>query len=115
MMTLLKVAADGQEHHVREAINILANQFGLTEEERKQLLPSAVQRIFDTRLRWARTYLRKAGLIEYPKRGYFKVTERGQNVVAQKLPRIDVAFLKQYPEFIGFFGSKSPERMLTTQ
>jgi restriction endonuclease Mrr len=38
MMTLLKVAADGQEHHVREAINILANQFGLTEEERKQLL-----------------------------------------------------------------------------
>jgi hypothetical protein len=43
------------------------------------------------------------------------VTERGQNVVAQKLPRIDVAFLKQYPEFIEFFGSKSPERMLTTQ
>lgn len=106
MMPLLKVAADGQEHHVIDAINILADQFGLTEEERKQLLPSGVQRIFDNRVRWARTYLRKAGLIEYPKRGYFKVTGRGQNVVAQKLPRIDVGFLKQYPEFVEFFAGK---------
>lgn len=106
MMPLLKVAADGQEHHVIDAINVLANQFALTEDERKQLLPSGVQRIFDNRVRWARTYLRKAGLIEYPKRGYFKVTGRGQSVLAQKLPRIDVRFLKQYPEFVEFFGAK---------
>lgn len=108
MMPLLKVAADGQEHHVIDAINVLANQFGLTEEERKQLLPSGVQRIFDNRVRWARTYLRKAGLIEFPKRGYFKVTKRGQNVLAQRLPKIDVTFLKQYPEFVEFFSAKKP-------
>jgi restriction system protein len=33
MLPLLKVAADGQEHHIRAAINQLAEQFHLTEEE----------------------------------------------------------------------------------
>ncbi len=98
MLPLLKVAADGKEHHIQDATNALADQFGLTEEERKELLPSGVDRVFRKRIGWARTYLKKAGLIEYPKRGYFRVTERGQSIIAKKLPRIDVAFLKQYPE-----------------
>ncbi|PYX40181.1 MAG: hypothetical protein DMG83_27115 [Acidobacteria bacterium] len=101
MLPLLNIAADGKEHHIRDAINNLAGQFGLTEEERKELLPSGVDRIFDNRIGWARTYLKKAGLIEYTKRGYFRATDRGKSIVAQKLPRIDVAFLKQYPEFVG--------------
>ena len=108
MLPLLNVAADAKEHYIRDAINTLADQFKLTEEEKKELLPSGVDRIFDNRIGWARTYLKKAGLIEYPKRGYFRITERGQNVVRQKLPRIDVAFLKQYPEFVEFFAAKKP-------
>ena len=78
MLPLLKFAADGKEHHIRDTINFLVEQFKLTEEQRKELLPSGVDRIFDNRIGWARTYLKKAGLIAYPKRGYFKVTERGQ-------------------------------------
>src|SRR5437870_11416148 len=105
MLPLLKLAADGKEHHIRDAINALADQFGLTEEERKELLPSGVDRVFRNRIGWARTYLKKAGLIEYPKRGYFRVTERGQAVIARRLPRIDVAFLKQYPEFLEFYAA----------
>lgn len=108
MLPLLNFAGDGKEHHIRDAINTLADQFKLTEEERKELLPSGVDRIFDNRIGWARTYLKKAGLIEYPKRGYFKITERGQRIIARKLPRIDVAFLKQYPEFVEFFAPKKP-------
>jgi len=106
MLPLLNLAADAKDHHVRDAINALANQFKLTEEERKELLPSGVDRVFDNRIGWARTYLKKAGLIEYPKRGYFRITERGQRIIAQKPPRIDVAFLKQYPEFLDFFAAK---------
>src|SRR5437870_1145619 len=108
MLPLLKVAADGKEHHIRDAIDTLGNQFGLTEQERKELLPSGVDRIFDNRIGWARTYLKKSGLIEYPKRGYFKATERGQNIIAKKVPQIDVAFLKQYPEFVEFWAAKKP-------
>jgi restriction system protein len=106
MLPLLNIAADGQEHHIRDAINTLAAQFKLTEEERKELLPSGVDRVFDNRIGWARTYLKKAGLIEYPKRGYFRATERGQRIIDQKVPRIDVVFLKQYPEFLEFFAAK---------
>jgi restriction system protein len=108
MLPLLKVAADGKEHHIQDATNALADQFALTEEERKELLPSGVDRVFRNRIGWARTYLKKAGLIDYPKRGFFKVTERGQKVLAQNNAKIDVRFLKQFPEFIEFYAAKKP-------
>ena len=101
MLPLLKVAADGADHHIRAAINQLAEQFGLTEEERKELLPSGVDGVFDNRVGWARTYLKKAGLIEYPKRGFFHITDRGKAVVGNAPAKIDVAFLRQYPELVG--------------
>jgi restriction system protein len=102
MLPLLTVAADGQDHHIRPAINQLADQFGLTDEERKELLPSGVDGVFDNRVGWARTYLKKAVLIKYPKRGFFRITDRGKSVVAQHPARINVAFLRQYPEFVEF-------------
>jgi len=108
MLPLLKLAADGKEHHIRDAINALGNQFGLTEQERKELLPSGVDRVFNNRIGWARTYLKKAGLIDYPKRGYFKATERGLKLISQNVSRVDVAFLKQYPEFVEFWSAKKP-------
>jgi restriction system protein len=85
---------------------MVASQFGLTEEERKELLPSGVDRVFDNRIGSARTYLKKAGLIDYPKRGYFKATEPGLKLVSQNIHRIDVSFLKQYPEFVEFYTTK---------
>ena len=106
MLPLLKVAADGEEHHIRAAINQLASQFGLTEEERKELLPSGVDGVFDNRVGWARTYLKKAGLIEYPKRGYFRITERGKSVLKAHPAKIDVRYLRQYPEFVEFQAPK---------
>ncbi len=60
MLPLLKTAADGKEHKKKEVLNDLAKHFGLTEEERKELLPSGNQEIFDNRVGWARTYLKKA-------------------------------------------------------
>ena len=77
MLPLLRVGADGQEHSLREAIESLANEFGLSDEERKELLPSGGQATFDNRVGWARTYMKKAGLLESPRRGYFRITDRG--------------------------------------
>ena len=76
MLPLLRYAADGQEHSVREAIEALADEFHLTDEERKELLPSGGQATFDNRVGWARTYMKKAGLLESPRRSYFKITGR---------------------------------------
>jgi len=62
MLPLLKYLGDGNEHHIRETIEALAQQFGLTPEERKDILPSGQQFTFDNRVGWARTYMKKAGL-----------------------------------------------------
>ncbi|MGZ7344784.1 winged helix-turn-helix domain-containing protein, partial [Streptococcus pyogenes] len=66
MRPLLEVAkaANGQEIRLRDAINALADYFGLSEEEREEKLPSGKQTVIDSRVGWARTYLSKAGLIE---------------------------------------------------
>lgn len=104
-MPLLRVAADEKEHSLREAIELLADEFNLSEEDRKELLPSGKQAKFDNRVSWARTYMKKAGLLEFPKRGYLKITTRGLDTLKQEKV-IDVKFLEQYPEFIDFHKGK---------
>lgn len=91
MLPLLKVAADGQPHHIREATNTLAAKFALSADERKELLPSGTDSVFDNRVGWTRTYRKKANLIEYPKRGFIQITERGKTVLAKQPKKIDVA------------------------
>lgn len=102
MLPLLKFTGDGEEHSRREAIEALADEFSLTDEERKELLPSGRQAIFNNRVGWARTYMTKAGLLESTKRGYFQITERGLDVLKQNPPEINNAFLRQFPEFVEF-------------
>ena len=109
MLPLLKYALDGQEHSMREAIGALADQFNLSEDERKELLPSGQQPLFDNRVGWAKTYLKKAGLLAAPKRGYFEITEQGINVARQSRKEIDVQFLSQFPSFINFKSSKKQD------
>lgn len=115
MLPLLKYALDGQEHSMREAIGALGDQFNLSEDERKELLPSGQQPLFDNRVGWARTYLKKAGLLAAPKRGYFQITEQGINVARQSLKDIDVQFLSQFPDFINFKSSKKQDDNITME
>src|SRR3972149_12039599 len=90
MLPLLAFAGDQEEHSLRETIDNLAWHFGLSEEEQKQLLPSGLQTIFDNRVGWARTYMKKAALLESTRRGYFRITNRGQEVLKTGRPSIDV-------------------------
>jgi restriction system protein len=102
MLPLLKFLADEREHALREAIEKLSEAFELSEDEKKELLPSGRQAIFDNRVGWARTYMKKAGLIESTRRGYFKITPRGTEALKQNPSEINVKFLEQFPEFIEF-------------
>ncbi len=102
MLPFLQHLADGSEHSLRDTEEALAEHFDLTPAERAELLPSGQQGIFKNRIGWARTYLKKAGLIEAPKRAVFRITERGLQTVASNPHRIDVKFLEQWPEFIEF-------------
>lgn len=100
MLPILQIAGDGQEHTVGEATEIIAAHFGVTEAERKELLPSGIQFRLDNRISWARSYLKQAGLLDSPGRGRFLITQRGIQVLKSNPNRIDIAFLKQFPEFL---------------
>lgn len=106
MLPVLKLAENG-EVATRDAISILTDQFELTEEEREQLLPSGRQRTFENRVNWAKSYLKKAGLLTYPRRGTFAATETGRKIIGKKPDRIDNTFLMQFPGFQEFQGRKS--------
>ena len=81
----------------------MGNEFNLSEEEREELLPSGKQKILHNRIGWARTYLKKAGLLKIVRRGVFIITEAGLNVLEDpQVSSIDNAFLMKYEEFREF-------------
>lgn len=84
MLPLLKLVSDKKEYKYRELIENLALEFKLTDDERKELLASGNQPIFDNRVGWAKTYLKKAGLIDSPSRATFVITELGLQVLGKK-------------------------------
>jgi restriction system protein len=106
MLPLLKLAADGEEHKFSQAVDFLATEFGLTTEERNELLPSGSQAVFNNRVGWARTYLKQAGLLTSPKRGFFTITQHGEKLLATNPRQVDTSVLAQYPEFIDFKNRK---------
>jgi len=110
MLPLLRYAADGREHALKEAVAALAKNFRLTDDERSQYLPSGQQTVIQNRVAWARTYMQKAGLLASPRRGYLAITDRGRSVLRENLQAIDVAILERFPEFLEFKGLRREKR-----
>lgn len=106
MLPLLVYLRDGQEHSTQETLKALVEQFRLTEEERAQLLPSGQQPIFTNRVGWAKSHLKAAGLIESPRRGYYKICPRGIDVLHTNPERVDLRLLRQFPEHLEFRKTK---------
>jgi restriction system protein len=104
MLPFLKVISDGTVRHVREVRNLLAAEFGLTEHDLAERLPSGVRTVFANRVDWARTYLKKAGLIEPVSRGQHRISTRGTKLLKTKPLKIDTTLLRQYPEFQEFIN-----------
>ncbi|MDJ0532805.1 MAG: restriction endonuclease [Xenococcaceae cyanobacterium MO_207.B15] len=111
MLPLLKFAGDKQEHSLREATNVLADHFKLTEEEKNELLPSGGEERFYNRVGWARTYLKKAELLNYPRRGFFAITSRGIKLLSDNPKNINAKFLEKYDEFIKFIEIKNKKNI----
>ena len=74
----------------------------ISSEDRERMLPSGNQTVFANRLNWARSYLSKAGLIELPRRGYCRATDRGRELLAEGVNEIDLGVLERYPEFVAW-------------
>ncbi len=102
MLPLLKLTSDEKEHSLKDATKTLAKEFNLSEVELAEMLPSARKTRFYDRVGWAGTYLRKAGILSAPRRGWFQITQRGLNVLENPPSRITVNFLEQFDEFLQF-------------
>ena len=110
MLPLLQYMAAGKEHPNSEVLDALAEQFGLTEEEKKELLPSGQDFLFRNRVAWARTHLKAAGLIENPKRGVFAITEPGRKLLATGPTRVDLKLLRGYDSYREFRNRHKPKK-----
>jgi restriction system protein len=101
MLPFLRIASDGEEHSLPEAVITLAEQMRISEEERNSLLSSGQTRVYN-RVAWAMTYLSKSLLIEKTGRGRFKISARGVDVLKKEPTRIDNRFLEQFAEYRAF-------------
>jgi restriction system protein len=110
MSPTLSVLADGRDHPLAELRTIVAGRLGLTEDDLRVKIPSGTP-VFADRLRWAVTYMYQAGLLTRTKRGVFRITDRGQEMIVTHPHRIDMRMLSEYPEFVDFMSrSRQPKQ-----
>ncbi len=106
MLPLLKLAADEQDHKKRDAVTALSDHFQLTEYQRSEMLPSGGSPVINNRVGWASTYLKKAGLLESPKRGYFRITPAGLELLRANPESVNNTTLESYQSFVEFRALK---------
>ena len=110
MLPLLRLTGDGAEHTLVATVQAVADEFYLSPEERAQPLPHANQTTIYNRVAWSSSYLRYAALLTATGRGRFRITQRGQEVLAASPKRIDIPYLLQFPEFKAFREGAGTEK-----
>jgi restriction system protein len=96
---------------IRDAV---ASKLALTAQDLAQLLPSGRQTAFANRVAWALGYLKQAGMVESPRRGVYRITERGTAALGEKHSRIDIQYLNRFPEFVAFRAPSSATERAST-
>lgn len=108
MLPLLRLVEDGQPHSMREATAAIGGQFSLSDAEWAEMLPSGRAPLFYNRLAWAKTYLKRAGLIEQPGRGVIAISSNGKHLLSLNPPKIDLQLLQKQPGFTQNKESEEP-------
>lgn len=101
MKPVLELACEG-ETKIGDAVKRLESAYGLTEEERAELLPSGKQTRFANRVHWARSYLKQSGLLQSTRRGHFVASDLGREVHAENPDRIDMRYLERFEAYQDF-------------
>ena len=112
-----------EEIRVINLAEICAKHFNLTPEEKNIGYEKSSGLKYIHRTWWAVTFLRQAGLLEKPKRGYIKITDKGKEVLDSGVKEINEKYLHKFPEFINFLNrsrkkdktKKSDEQDLTAE
>ncbi|MUM77370.1 restriction endonuclease [Pseudodesulfovibrio sp. F-1] len=102
ILPVLEFLQDGNSRSNQEIFEAISKVFVLTDEERRRLLPSGKQRVFNNRVAWGKSYLKQAGLIESKQRGWYGITQRGIDVLSRKPDKLTIKDLMAFPEFRKF-------------
>jgi restriction system protein len=108
-LPLLKKISDGNVYEMNTLREELAEELGLSDEDKSEMLPSGKQNTYRNRIGWARTYLKKANLLASPSRGAVQITDRGKEVLAANPQDLRVKDLKKFPEFLDFHTVKEKD------
>ena len=106
--TLQYVCQRFDDVHISKVEEEIAKALKLTSEDLARILPSGQQSVYANRLNWARSYLSKAHLLEVPRRGFCRGTERARELLAEGIKEIDLAVLSRYPEFVTWREQQNP-------
>lgn len=96
MYPLLSYLKDDKPHSLQDVMNTLAQQYQLTEDELRLKVPSGQMSLFKNRVAWALSYMKNAGLIFYPQRGVYQITDIGKSVFNENIESINIAYLKKF-------------------
>lgn len=108
-LPLLQLLSDGQTRRMSDVRDELAQQAKLSEAELAEMLPSGTDHTYRNRIAWARTFLKKAGLLESPRWGHVRITDRGRIALQESPAEIDDKWLRRYPEFVEWTKPKKPD------
>ncbi|GLB49871.1 restriction endonuclease [Neptunitalea lumnitzerae] len=105
---ILKVLENGKTLQAREMYQNVIDKFysKLSKEQIEQKTKSGDVLIIN-RIAWGKSYLKKGGYIEFPKRGYVKITEKGKSHVNDNLTLKQVENSDNYLEFYNQENSKN--------
>lgn len=105
MLPILQVLSDQQEHALSEIRELVAGHMHLTDADRSERVASGRKLAYQDRCNLACTYLRQAGLITWVRRATYALAPRGGKVLSTRPARIDLRFLRQFPEFVQWMSS----------
>ncbi len=102
----LKAISDEKVHSLKEIKDYISNFLNIEETETLERLPSGKQTVYANRIGWARTYLKKAGLINATQRAHFQITSEGKKILESGVAITDKLLAEKYPDFAAFKVSK---------
>ena len=108
---VLTVLQDGQSHSMKEVRDSIAQTLQLTEEDLSETLSNGSS-VYAGRVGWAKTYLKKAEMIDSPQRGYIAITPAGRSLLASTEPITNAVLAQKCPAFLDFYRPQNTAPLL---
>lgn len=91
---VLRTLLDGSLLPIRQLRQKVADEAGLSEDQRSITIPSG-QLAYESRISWAASYLNRVDALERPQRGHYRITDKGRKLLQDHPTKINEAILRQ--------------------